>query len=170
VKRDVFHAVRLLLAPTLALVAIALVLPGRLQLSARVYALLVCAAALVVVLRAVRRAYPREHPLRPPAAIQSTRRRPPPGLARLEHDAALGVAGAFHLHFRLAPRLRAIATGLLLARRRISLDDDPAAAHQALGDETWELVRPDRPAPEDRLGRGLPPTVLAHAVEALERL
>jgi len=170
VRRDVFHAVRLLLAPTLALVLVALVLPGRLQLSARVYVLLVCAAALVVVLRAVRRAYPPERPLRPPPVIQSTKRRPPPGLDRLEHDTALGVAGIFHLHFRLAPRLRAIAAGLLLARRRIPIDDDSGVARDVLGDETWDLVRADRPAPDDRLGRGLSPAALAHAVESLERI
>ena len=29
-----------------------------------------------------------------------------------------------------------------------------------VGEETWELVRPDRPAPEDRLARGISPQEL----------
>ena len=151
-RRDLVRAARLLLVPTLALVAVALFLPGRLELCARVYALLVCAAALVVVLRALRRGYP------------------PQGLARIEHEAALGVAGAFDLHFRLRPRLHDIAAGLLQARRRISMDDEPGGACAVLGDATWELVRADRPPPEDRLGRGIPPAELIATVDSLERI
>jgi hypothetical protein len=170
VRRDLVHAARLLLAPTFALVVVALFLPGRLEICARVYALLVCAAALVVVLRALRRAYPPERPLLPRAKGRAAPRRPPQGLARIEHEAALGVAGAFDLHFRLRPRLHDIAAGLLQARRRISLDDEPDAARAALGDATWQLVRADRPPPEDRLGRGLPPAELIATVDSLERV
>jgi hypothetical protein len=170
VRRDLVRAARLLLAPTFALVVVALFLPGRLEICARVYALLVCAAALVVMLRALRREYPPERSLVPRAKRNAALRRPPQGLARIEHEAALGVAGTFDLHFRLRPRLRDIAAGLLQARRRISLDDEPDAARAVLGDATWELVRADRPPPEDRLGRGLPPAELTATVDSLERV
>ena len=169
-RRDLVRAVRLLSVPTLAFAAVALFLPGRLELSARIYALLVCGAALLVLLRALRRAYPPEHPLQPRQPPRTSKRRPPASLAQIEHEAALGVAGAFGLHFRLRPRLRAIAGGLLRSRRGISLDDDPLRARAALGDATWELVRPDRGPPEDRLGRGLPHAELLRTIDVLERL
>jgi hypothetical protein len=123
-----------------------------------------------VALRAVDRADPPETPLRDPARRAEHKRRPPPSLARLEQLAALGVASSFDLQYRLLPPLRAIAAGLLASRRRIDLDGDEAAARQALGAETWELVRPMRPASEDRVGRGLSPAQLARVVDSLERV
>ena len=64
-SRDVVRGLRLLILPTLALVAVALFLPGRLELAGRIFALLVCGTALLVLLRALRRIYPPETPLRP---------------------------------------------------------------------------------------------------------
>jgi hypothetical protein len=148
---------------------IAAFFPGRLSLAIRIYALLLCAAALVLVLMSLRRAYPPTTPLRPPPGRRERGQRPG-SLSRLEHVAALGVAGTFDLHHRLRPRLRGIAHGLLLTRRRVSLDDDPAAARAILGPETYDLVRPDRPPPVDRLLRGLPVADLRHVVESLERV
>jgi hypothetical protein len=74
------------------------------------------------------------------------------------------------LHFRLVPRLRSLAAGLLASRRRISLDEDSAAARGVLGEATFELVRPDRLPPEDRLGRGISPRDLGLVVDSLERI
>jgi hypothetical protein len=169
VSRDVVRGLRLLILPTLALVAVALFLPGRLELAGRIFALLVCGAALLVLLRALRRIYPPETPLRPrPTRMRKARR--PASLVQIEHETALGVSGSFGLHFRLRPRLRAIAAGLLMSRRRIRLDEDTALARAALGDETWELLRPDRRPPEDRLGRGVPRAQLLRSIDALERI
>jgi len=169
VRRDLAGALRVLVVPTIALAAVAAFSPGRLELATRAYALLVCASALALALLALRRAYPRERPLRPRVRAARTRRRPPPTLARIEHEAALGVAGSFDLHFRLVPRIRAIAAGLLAARRQISLDGDPTA-HEVLGDATFELVRTDREPPEDRLGRGITAHDLGLVVDSLERI
>lgn len=166
-RHDAFGAARLLAVPTLALVAIALFAPGRLELAVRIYALILSAAVIVVLLSALRRAYPDETSLGEPAA-RPARTTPPPSLARIEHEAALGVAGSFDLHYRLVPRLRALATGLLASRRRVSLDSSPDAARARLGEATWELVRPDRPAPEDRLAGGVTPRELGQVVDALE--
>jgi hypothetical protein len=170
VKRDIAGAFRVLVLPTIALAAVAAFVPGRLELATRVYALVLCAAALALALLALRRAYPVERPLRPEVRAGRTRRRPPPTLARIEHEAALGVAGSFDLHFRLVPRLRSIAGGLLAARRQVAFDGDPATAREILGDATFELVRGDRPPPEDRLGRGIPVHELGLVVDALERI
>jgi hypothetical protein len=169
VKRDLVAAARALIAPTLAVLVVAAFLPGRLGISVRLYALVLCAAVMIVALAALRRLYP------PATALGAGRdgaRRPPrpPSLERMGNVAALGIAGSFDLHHRLRPRVRSIAAGLLSSRRRISLDDQPAVARAALGDETYELVRADRPPPDDRLARGMPVADLRRVVDSLERV
>ena len=169
-KRDIVDALRFLVLPTVALVLVGGGAPGRLELAARIYALLVCGVALVVLVRAVRRADPPETPLRDPASSADRTRRPPPSLARLEQLAALGVASSFDLQYRLLPPLRSIAGGLLASRRRVELDEDTETARRILGDETWDLVRSGRPAPQDRVSRGLSPEGLTRVVDSLERV
>ena len=151
-RRDVLGAARALAVPTIALIGIALVAPGRLELAGRIYALVLCAAVIVVLLLALRRAYPDETVLREPEK-RAPRRVPPPSLGRIEHETALAIAGSFDLHYHLIPRLRAVAAGLLHSRRNVSLTETPEAARAILGEDAWELVRPDRPAPEDRLAK-----------------
>lgn len=169
-RRDLAGAIRLLVLPTLALVAIVVFLPGRVGLAVRIYALVLCGVALGLSLSALRRAYPAATSLRGPKGRRKKGRRPPPSLALIEHETALGVAGAFDLHHRLVPRLREQASGLLASRRRVHLASDPDSARRILGDETWDLVRTDRPPPEDRLARGIPPPDLRRVVESLERV
>jgi hypothetical protein len=166
-RRDVLAAGRALALPTVALLAIVAFAPGRIELGVRIYALILCAAVIVVLLRALRRAYPGESALRESTARASTRV-PPPSLARVELEAALAVAGSFDLHYHLVPRLRALAAGLLSSRRNVSLAEDRGTAHAILGDEAWELVRPDRPAPQDRLAKGIAPRELGRVVDAME--
>ena len=168
-NRGIGGALRALIAPTAALLVISAFIPGRLSLAVRIYGLFVCAVALALALGLLRRAYPRSRPLHPRRRKPVSRRRPP-SLARIEHEAALGVAGSFDLHFRLVPRIRAIASGLLASRRGISADVAPDTARSIVGPETWDLVRPDRPSPEDRLARGLPISELRRVVESLEKV
>jgi hypothetical protein len=171
VRADLALAGKVLVLPTLALVLAAASFPGRFELAARVYALVLATAALGLALAALRRAYP-------PAALPhssklrsgSRPRRPPPTLARLENECLLGMGGSFDLHYRLRPRLREIAAPLLAIRRGVSLDGDPEAARRLLGEESWELLRADHTPPEDRLARGVAPATLRSAVETLERL
>jgi hypothetical protein len=169
VTKDLVGATRFLALPTLALLGLALVAPGRLELGVRIYALLVCATAIALVLLALRRAYPDETPLREPPQGARTRT-PPPSLGRIEHEVALGVSGSFDLHFRLVPRLRSLADGLLTSRRGVSLAANPDAARAILGEDVWELVRPARPVPEDRLAQGAMPSELARVVDGLEAI
>ena len=166
-RREVRRALPLLVVATFALVVIAAFVPGQLGLGARIYALVLCVTALALALMALRRAFPAERRLREGGRAPS-RPRPPASLARIEHEAALAVASSFELHYRFAPRLRSIAASLLVSRRRISLAAQPVAARNALGASTWELVRPDRPAPEDRLARGVTAQELERAVDSLE--
>jgi hypothetical protein len=170
VRRDLFDAGRILAIPTILLATIGAFVPGRFGLALRFYALLLCALILGYAVKALRQAYPPATSLRPREARAATGRKPPTSLARLENEAALGVAGAFDLHHRLRPRLRSISAGLLATRRRTSLDGDPQAAREALGEATFDIVRRDRPPPEDRLARGLPISDLRSVVESLERI
>jgi hypothetical protein len=168
VRRQLVAAGRVLALPTLALLFALVFVPGRLPLVVRVYALCACAVALALGLAALRRAYPPTRPLRQHELRRPGRRSLPSTLARMEDELALGVAGAFDLHHRLAPRLRGVAAGLLLSRRRVSLEREPDEARRILGDETWQIVRPDRQPPEDRLARGITPDGLTRVVDSLE--
>jgi hypothetical protein len=102
------------------------------------------------------------------------RRRPRPDrlreLARLEREVSLGTTHSFDFHVRVRPHLRAIAEHRLESRRGLRLDDGSPAVRAALGEELWELVRPDRPPPEDRLGPGLALPQLHAAVARLEAI
>ena len=166
-RKDVFGAARLLVLPTVALLAIALFAPGRLALGVRIYALILCGAVIVLLLLALRRSYPSEAVLRE-RPVRRARSMLPSSLARIENEVALGVASSFDLHYRLVPRLRTLTAGLLHARRKVSLSATPVKAHDLLGDQAWELVRPDRPVPDDRLAKGIGSHELGHVVDALE--
>ncbi len=67
-------------------------------------------------------------------------------------------------------RLRRIATELLAARRGIDLDANPDAAHRALGDDAWEIVRGDREPSREPFADGVDIASLRLAVSALEGL
>jgi hypothetical protein len=166
-RRDLTRVLRLCFVLTIALAAVAIFASDRVGLAVRVAALVLCGELVVVALLALRRAYPPETPIARASTAATPLRQPPPSLTRIELETALGVAGSFDLHHRLAPRLRSIAAGRL-STRGVSLDGEPAVARALLGDTTWELVRPDRPAPADRLGRGVAPDELSEVVGVLE--
>ena len=90
----------------------------------------------------------------------------PSELVRIEREITFGTTSAGHLHTRLLPLLREAAS----ARLGIDLELQPERARAALGEETWELVRPDRPEPPDRNAAGLPLRRVRDIVESLERL
>ena len=59
---------------------------------------------------------------------------------------------------------------MLLSRRGIELERQPDAARTLLGEELWELVRPDREPPRDRAAPGLELSSLRTMVDSLEAL
>jgi hypothetical protein len=65
--------------------------------------------------------------------------------------------------------LQSLSAGLLL-RRGVDFERDPARAEELLGPEVWELVRPDRPAPDDRTAPGEPIETVERVVADLERI
>jgi hypothetical protein len=144
--------------------------PGRASVVGHLWLVLVLAIALGAALGALHRAVPRRvsafdaafAPARP------TRARPA-SLDRVEREVSLATGTAFDVHYRLRPSLRSIASGLLL-RRGVDLERAPERAEALVGPIVWELVRPNRPAPEDRTASGLPLETLERAVDDLERL
>ena len=74
----------------------------------------------------------------------------------------LATASAYDLHFRLLPHLREIAQA------------GSSAAARTPGPETlgrwWDLLRPDRPAPDDRFAQGHQRAELRALVADLERM
>jgi hypothetical protein len=161
---------RFLVLPTLALVVVVAFLPGRVELATRLYALVLCGYALLLAIAVLRQTYPPATPLRPKRPRRGGQPAPLPILAQIEEETAIGAGGPFDLHQRLRPRLRTLAASLLAARRGVSLDGDPDSARAILGDETWELVRKDRPPPPDRMAGRVPTETLTRIVDSLERV
>ena len=94
----------------------------------------------------------------------------PAELIRVERDIVLGTTNAGHFHARLRPVLSEAAAARLAARHGIDLRRQPDAARRLLGDEVWEVVRPDREAPADLYTPGLPIRDVGRVVESLESL
>jgi hypothetical protein len=87
----------------------------------------------------------------------------------LDRVVSAATSHAGELHLRLRPILREIAANGL-RRRGVDLDAEPQAAQELLAPETWELVRPDRPRPDDAFARGLAPARLNAVLDDLEAL
>jgi hypothetical protein len=94
----------------------------------------------------------------------------PRELARLEREVSLATGTAFDLHFRLRPVLREVAAHRLATRRGLALDAGSPEVRALLGEELWELVRPEREPPADRFAAGLGLVRLRGAVDRLERI
>jgi hypothetical protein len=104
-------------------------------------------------------------------AVDAMRRRPPDSEApTLVRELELATFSIFHLHARVRPMLRDIASHRLRARYGVELDREPGRARELVGARAWELVRPDRPSPDDRLGRGPNIAELARVVDELEAI
>jgi hypothetical protein len=131
---------------------------------------LLAVAAVAAGLHALRASLPR----RPSAFDAAVAAAPdtgarPASLEAVERLVAGATAHAGDLHFRLRPVLREIATGALRGRG-VDLDRGPEAARALLGEEVWEIVRPDRPRPEEPFAPGLAPDALARVLDVLEEL
>ena len=95
-----------------------------------------------------------EHALAPRKPVRAR----PAELVRMEREITLSVANAGEFHARLRPLLLSIAAARVRSPR------------EALDADTWELLRPDRPAPTDRSAPGLPLRKLAELTDAVESL
>ncbi|HZS24532.1 MAG TPA: hypothetical protein VFA30_06035 [Gaiellaceae bacterium] len=132
------------------------------------YVLALAALALELLTRVVasRSAHGAESPFEQALARRAEAPTRPAELQRVERELTLGMSSSGHLHARLLPMLREIA----IARLGYDALRSSARARAALGEETWELLRPDRPAPEDRHAPGIRREPLVRCIESLERL
>lgn len=92
----------------------------------------------------------------------------PAELIRVQQRLTLGSANAEHLHTRLLPLLRDAAAARLASRHDVDLARRPDRARALLGDDAWELLRPDRPPPADPFGPGVPLRRIAAVLDAIE--
>ena len=125
------------------------------------YVLALTAVALLVLARMARTEEEWERAASELARALTPRtetRRRPPELVVVERDLRLATASAGDFHSRLRPLLWSIVE----ARTR--------TPREALDEDTWELLRPDRPVPADLSAPGVPLRRLAQVVDALERL
>jgi hypothetical protein len=160
------------LLATAAVIVVSLLVPGRAELALHVYLLVLASLALGFLIRVLRRRYPvaAASPFDLGLRVRERDDVALPELARLEREVTLSTTTAFDLHFRLRPVLRRISARMLLSRRGIELERQPDAARTFLGEELWELVRPEREPPLDRAAPGLELSSLRTMVDALEAL
>jgi hypothetical protein len=131
------------------------------RLALEILTLAVGAVAMMIALpRATRRRRVRQMP------EQGLR---PADLEALERLAVTGRTSAANVHSRLRPMLQEIAA-VRLRRRGVDLERAPDDARTLLGEELWELVRPDRPLPADLHGKGISLEQLSEMVARLEAM
>jgi hypothetical protein len=165
---------RRLVAPVfIATAALVVLLALRPLSTSRALGIWIVIVAALALLLLVRHSHGGERPgLRFEAALRG--RTPthsePVELLRVERELELGIANAASAYFRLLPQLRAAAAARLASRHGVELDRRPDAARALLGEEAWELLRPDRPEPADRFGRGVPRERVAELIERVESL
>jgi hypothetical protein len=136
-----------------------------------VYLLCIGAVVLLALVRTTRAHMPAQRPSPFDAAIAAMRRAPmesgEPALAR---ELELSTYNAFHFYARLRLLLRDVAAHRLRSRYGVELDAEPARARELVGREAWDVIRPDRQPPADRLASG--PTIgeLSAVVAELEAI
>jgi len=169
--RRAWRVAELVLLPTIGLAVAVALAPDRAALEVHVWLLVVLGLALVAFLGIVRATYPSgSSPFvaslgQPRVAVER-----PAALVRLEREVSMAGSAAFDVHFRLRPTLMELAAELLSSRRGIDLEHDPDRAHAVLGDDVWELIRPDRPHPPERHAAGIGAAELGRVVTALEHV
>jgi hypothetical protein len=171
VGQRVRRALGALLLPTLALGITVVALPGYVELAVHVWLLVVLGLGLLALIAALRETVP-ARPSGFEAALEPRVHPParPPSLAKLEREVSMGAENAFDTHFRLRPLFTDLTRNLLLSRQGIDLDRQPERARELVGDELWELVRPDAQPPSERAAPGLPVETIERAADDLERL
>lgn len=149
----------------------ALAVSGVRTLLLDVYLLGVGGVLLLALVRLTREGGPSTGPSDFDRALAEMSRRPADsGELTLVRDVTHSTRSAFHLHVRLRPLLREIAAHRLWMRFAVDLDREQGRARELIGANAWELVRPERPPPTDRLAPGPPLADIRVVVDELERL
>jgi hypothetical protein len=171
VNRITARAVKWGLAVTAAAGIAALASSGVNDIVLDVYLLCIGAVVLLALVRVTRASavQPRRSPFDTALAAM---RRPPAetGELTLVRELELSTYNAFHFHARLRPLLRDIAAHRLRSRYGVELDAEAPRARELVGREAWQVVRPDRRPPADRMAAGPTLAELELVVAELEAL
>jgi hypothetical protein len=164
VRRHLLDLVVLFVVSSLICGYVALAQPNLRDVTLRVYVFLLGALLMLGVVAAAGDSVPRRRRSELDRALSepSNREQRVPELERTEREVTLATASAYDLHFRLLPHLREIAQCRLEQTGKTSGPD-------TLG-RWWELLRPDRPEPDDRFGPGIKQAELRALVGDLERM
>jgi hypothetical protein len=157
---------------TIALVIALGVRPMPMERILAAYVLVLAAIVLVVLERVIRTDAAPDALWIFERALRRTKHAParPPELVLTERDITLGGSNIGHFHSRLLPVLREAAATRLAAHHNVDLERQPDAARRLLGDDAWEVVRPDRPEPADPFTPGVPLARVRELVDTLEAL
>ncbi|HEY7399166.1 MAG TPA: hypothetical protein VH538_12735 [Gaiellaceae bacterium] len=163
-KRHRFDLVVLAVLATVATAYAALSHPGVRSISLHVYALALGGLVMLAIVLWADDAVARRSRSRFDASLVEVEpaAKRLPDLERVEREVTLAAASSYDLHFRLLPHLREIAQARLERAGKT-----PSAA--TLGG-WWELLRPDRPVPDDRFAPGISEADLRALVADLEAL
>jgi hypothetical protein len=157
---------------SIAVGATALAVSGARSILLEVYVLGMGGVLLLALVRTTRE----EEPLADSSdfdrtlAEMSRRHSSDSGELTLVRDIKQSRSSALHLHVRLRPILREIAAHRLWMRFGVDLDREQERARELIGPKAWELVRPDRLPPDDRLAPGPASAELRVVVDELERI
>jgi hypothetical protein len=158
------------LAAILALVVLLALRPVSSSRALAIWIVIVTALALVVLVRHSRSGPEQRSHFEAAVRGGTAKAADPVDLLRMERELELGIASAGNAHLRLLPLLRSAAAARLTTRHGIELERRPDAARELLGDDVWELLRPDRPEPADRFDPGVPRDQVTAAIERVESL
>ena len=149
---------------TLAFLAVYFAVPGDREIEVHAFVLAVGALLMIAAISAVTGALPHGRRSDLIRALDAKPTAPPDvdDLLRMERVVTMSVGNADDLHARLLPILRDVAVARLERTGRRPGPD-------TLG-RWWELLRPDRPEPQERFAPGIREPELRALVSDLERL
>jgi hypothetical protein len=160
----------LVLAAAVALAVLLALRPVSTSRALAIWIVLVTAMALLLLVRHSRGGVARRSRFEAALRARPAKAPEPVELLRMERELELGIAGAGNAHYRLLPLLRSAATARLATRHGIEVERRPDAAQAVLGDDVWDLLRPDRPEPADRFDAGVPRDRIIAVIERVESL
>jgi hypothetical protein len=163
-RRHLFDLVILFIFVSLITGYIVVGQPSIRNVTLHAYVFLVGGLLMLGVVAAAGDAVPRRRRSELDAALAAGKPREKrlPEVEKLEREVTLATSSAYDLHYRLLPQLREIAQARLERGGR-------AMSPDTLG-RWWELLRPDRPPPEDRFEKGITETELRALVQDLGRM
>jgi uncharacterized membrane protein len=163
-RKHLLDLIILFVLVSVVVLYVALAQPGVRNVTLHAYVLVVGGLIMLAVVAAAGDAVPKRHRSEFDRALgEGVRRdRPLQEVERMTREVTLGAATAYDLHMRLLPQLRQIA------QARLERSGRPMSP-ETLG-RWWELLRPDRPAPENRHAAGISQRDLRALVSDLERM